>query len=137
MTASPLFSISLRVFTPLAIPNGWAWTPWAGPDPAAVESLEDLTELPRLLRSYGGATAQVLRFKDADHFQVTAFGARSGSVYGRDEWLWDAHCHAYRPHGEPWVPRMTRARLLTVQAAPTGLLPIAPPRPAAPFHVVA
>lgn len=118
MTASPLLSISLHVLIPLAIPNGWTWGPWAHTDPAGIERLTDLAELPRLLRSYARAAAEVLRFKDADSFNVTAFGARSGTVLGRDQWAWDAEFRVYRAHGEPWVPALVTERLCVTQEIP-------------------
>ncbi|MFE9381742.1 hypothetical protein ACFYMO_00675 [Streptomyces sp. NPDC007025] len=123
--AVPVLFVSLRVFVPASIPNGWAWGPWTHPDPAGIERLAELAELPRVLRSYAKAAAVLLRRKDADRFNVTAFGGRSGAVLGRDLWLWSTDADAYRAFEEPWVPGLSEDRLVTSQPVP-AVGPLAP-----------
>lgn len=85
-----------------------------------------MTEVPRILRTYGRAVALILRRPDGDRFNVTAFGTKSGSAYGRDEWIWDPQCKAFRPHGDPLVPRLHRYRLMALQKPVESLLPPVP-----------
>lgn len=127
MTNAPTLLVSLHVFVPTAIRHGWAWAAWAYADPAAIERLTDLAELPLLLRTYAVAASRVLRFKDAERFNVTAFGGRSGAVLGRDQWLWNVDLSAYRAHGEPWVPLLSKDRLVVTQPLPVLQLPLAAP----------
>lgn len=125
MAPAPVFFVSLRVFVPKSISNGWAWTAWTNTDPAGIERLRELEELPRLIRSYARATAEVLRFKDAERFNVTAFGGRSGAVLGQDVWTWNVELGAYRPHGEVWVPGLATSRLVVTQPLPVLRFPLA------------
>ena len=118
-----LFSCTFRAFTPQLIRHGWAWGAWTVQDPIAVESLTDLTELPRLLRSYSRAVAPMIRLTVGDRFNVTAFGTRSGRAYGRDQWIWDPELLIFRAHGQPFVPGMKEARQIQIQRA-TPLLPV-------------
>lgn len=105
----PIFSLTLRIFVPAPMENGWSWTPWAGPDPVGTEELTSLTQLPRVLRTFGRAASLLILPKDADRFNVTAFGATSGVAYGRDQWFWDEGVRIFRPHGDPWAPRESSA----------------------------
>jgi hypothetical protein len=122
--------MSLCVFVPVPIAHGWAWGAASEEMfPPAEEALQDLAELPRVLRSYGKAVAQVIRPRNGDRFNVTAFHTTSGQPEGRDQWVWDADFRVFRPHGTPWVPRLMRDRLLTVQRPPVELVPVPQPSP--------
>lgn len=115
---------TLSVFVPVPIATGWAWGKCeddAFPD--VEEELEDLAELPRVLRSYGRAVARVIRPKLGAKFNVTAFDA-AGAACGRDQWAWDAEIKAFRPHGEPMVPTLARTRLLVVRRTAVKLVPL-------------
>ncbi|MCX4572318.1 hypothetical protein OHB41_03775 [Streptomyces sp. NBC_01571] len=102
---------------------GWAWGAWRGESLLAEERLDSLLELPRVLRSYATTVSTLLRGEAAgDRFNVTAFGALSGLVYGRDVWAWDALSGLYRASGEPWVPRTKEARQDVPQRASVTLL---------------
>lgn len=105
----PVFSLTLRIFVPAPIENGWTWTAWAGPDPVGTEELTSLAQLPRVLRTFGRAASLLILPRDAECFNVTAFGATSGACYGRDQWFWDEEVRIFRPHGEPWAPRESSA----------------------------
>lgn len=99
---------ALHAFVPVATSFGWVWGHW-GDDPLAEETL-NVSELPRVLRSYAATVATLLRGEAAgDRFNVTAYGSNSGLVYGRDQWAWDARNGAYAAHGDPWVPRTEEA----------------------------
>lgn len=100
-----VFTLNIRVFVPAPIPNGWAWAPWADQDPVGREELTSLAQLPRVLRTFARAVSLMILPRDADRFNVTAFGATSGAVYGRDQWFWDPEFRVFRPHGEPFAPR--------------------------------
>lgn len=101
-----VLSLIIRAFVPVATSFGWAWGPWNGADPLGQEELAEVDELPLILQSYASMTSLALRNQDhADLFNVTAFGAVSGLVYGRDQWLWVPDLRKYQEHGEPWVPR--------------------------------
>jgi hypothetical protein len=119
--------MSLVVFVPVTITHGWAWGRADSQFPTSEEPIEDLAELPRLLRSYGRAVSRVIKTRDGDRFNVTAFGGHTGKAYGRDQWQWDSEIRLFRPHGDPWVPLLGRARLLTVQARPASLQPVPAP----------
>ncbi|MFE4719137.1 hypothetical protein ACFRLW_22355 [Streptomyces sp. NPDC056728] len=95
--------------------------------PPAVEALQDLAELPRVLRSYGKAVSQIIRPRNGDRFNVTAFEATTGQAQGRDQWVWDTEFRVFRPDGTPWVPGLMRDRLLTVQRTPAQLVPVPQP----------
>ncbi|WP_432118514.1 hypothetical protein [Streptomyces sp. bgisy032] len=120
-------SVTLCAFVPSATSFGWVWALWKGDNPLATEQLKSLAELPNVLRTYTTMVGAILRLKDAgDRFNVTAYDAESGSVYGRDQWLWDPYGGLYRPHGNPWVP-MEEARQDLSQRAP--MLPLVTPLP--------
>lgn len=126
---APTMIMSLVVFVPVTITHGWAWGRAEEQFPATEEGLEDLAELPRVLRSYGRAVSRVIKTQVADRFNVTAFGARTGKAYGRDQWQWDPEIRLFRAHGEPWVPLLGRTQLLAIQSRPASLQPV--PAPAA------
>lgn len=98
------FSVAFRLFVPASFRNGWHWSPWKVQDPVAVESLESMDELPRLLRSYARAAAPMVSMPAGDRFQVTAYGATSGHAFGRDVWIWDPEIRLFRASGDPLVP---------------------------------
>ena len=125
---SSCFSVIFRVFVPAPMRNGWSWALWSGADPAGTELVRDIAELPRILRTYGRAAAQVLTLRDGRRFNVTAYGASSGAPYGRDAWLYDPQCGTFRPHGDPWVP------LLQVQCRVIAQPPVRSNLPEAPIH---
>jgi hypothetical protein len=101
-----VLSVVLRTFVPTTTSFGWAWGPWQGNDPMGQEDLSDISELQRVLRSYATTVAMMLRPADSgDRFNVTAYGAGSNLVYGRDQWLWVPDAGHYQEHGKPWVPR--------------------------------
>jgi hypothetical protein len=124
--------MSLCVFVPMPIAHGWAWGA-ASEElfPPAEETLQDLAELPRALRSYGKAVAQIIRPRNGDRFNVTAFNTTTGQAEGRDQWVWDTEFRAFRPEGTPLVPGLLRSRLLTVQRRPVKLAPVPQPSEAA------
>jgi len=112
------------VFIPAPIRHGWAWSPWAHQDPAGQETAQDITELPRIIRSYARAVSLLIRVSEASRFNVTAYGARSGRVYGRDQWLYDQHCRVFRPHGDPWVPILDQIK--SVANSQPRIVPLLP-----------
>ncbi|WP_159391148.1 hypothetical protein [Streptomyces viridochromogenes] len=122
--------MTLRAFIPCVTSYGWTWGEWRGETPLAVEVLAELAELPRVLRSYSTTVATMLRMADSgDRFNITAYGTRSGRVYGRDQWLFDAVYGTYRPHGDPWVPRRFKVLQDTESEQPferhaTGVAPV-------------
>lgn len=128
---------TLSVFVPVPIATGWAWGKCEEQFPDVEEALTDMAELPRVLRSYGRAVAQVVKPKLGGFFNVTAFDVVTRTAIGRDQWAWDPEFRVFRPHGEPWVPLMARARLLVVQTAPLTLIPISQPGPHMPLRVAA
>lgn len=129
--------MSLCIFVPVPIAHGWAWGAASEEMfPPSVEALQDLAELPRVLRSYGKAVAQIIRPRHGDRFNVTAFEATTGQAEGRDQWVWDADFRVFRPDGTPLVPRLMRDRLLTVQRTPVKLVPVPQPDQAAVLRVI-
>jgi hypothetical protein len=129
--------MSLCVFVPVPIPHGWAWGAASEEMfPPAQEALEDLAELPRVLRSYSKAVAQIIRPRNGDRFNVTAFESTTGQPQGRDQWVWDSDFHVFRPHGTPWVPGLMRDRLLTVHRTPAHMVPVPQPDQAAVLRVI-
>jgi hypothetical protein len=129
--------MSLCVFVPVPITHGWAWGAASEEMfPPAEEVLQDLAELPRVLRSYGKAVAQIIRPRNGDRFNVTAFDSTTGQAQGRDCWVWDSEFRVFRPDGTPWVPCLTRDRLLTVQRTPVQLVPVPQPDQAATLRVI-
>lgn len=104
------FAVTLRAFIPAPISNGWAWAPWTCQDPAGEEVAQDITELPHIIRTYARAVSVMIGVREASRFNVTAYGARSGRAYGRDQWLYDPHCRVFRPHGDPWVPLLDQIK---------------------------
>lgn len=112
-------SVCLRAFVPQTTSFGWAWGVWSGANPIAYEQLASVNEAPRVLRSYCATVSTLIRPATAgDRFNVTMFGANSGLVYGRDQWLWDDQAGRYIAHGEPWVPRTERAPSDVLNRAP-------------------
>lgn len=131
---SNTLSVTLRAFIRADVSFGWAWELWQGDNPLAIEHLDSLSELSRVLRTYAMMVGAILRLKDAgDRFNVTAYGTNSGRAYGRDQWVWDTHCGLYRPHDEPWVPNTTEARQDVSQRASLSAVnpPATPPAGAA------
>lgn len=127
------FSITFRAFVPVTIRYGWAWEPWTGQDPVGTERLADLSELPRLLRTYGRALSVHIRPEVGNCFNVTAYGAKSNRVYGRDQWLWDTEFRVFRAHGWPWVPDVSTTCVTKVLPAsvPAGAIDVSALRQAA------
>jgi hypothetical protein len=101
----------LCVPTPLLSGDGWVW----GPHPDTPEIGRDFAynsaELVAVFRAWGPIVARLLVGERWEGFNLSAYGAVSGNLLGRDTWWLDAHTGALEPHGEPWALFEAQARV--------------------------
>jgi hypothetical protein len=93
----------LCVPTPLISGHGWFWGPHPDMHEVGTDFAYNPAELVAVFRAWGRVVARVLIGDRWDGFNLSAYGAVSGKLLGRDTWARDPHTGLLEPHGEPWA----------------------------------
>lgn len=83
-------------------PTQWEWTPCRQVQPVQ-EYVYTPEELCRVMRHYGELVSMELRPTSYPRFRLIARGNFTGRPLATGEWVWNANCGKYEPHGELWL----------------------------------
>lgn len=95
-------TVRLVVTVPEKLPTGgWRWVDHPDGGEVGREYVYSCRELHMTFRSWGPAVARVLIGPRWDMFNITAYGAYSGNVLGRDAWRRSEETGRLRAQGDP------------------------------------